>query len=157
LKTIFPGDGSVTAAVIPLKFMQISILTLMLSILVAALACGQFVATGEYAPLFFRGSITLIISGTLAIPLVCSKKLRPFWGAYATTAGYALIVERRENDPFLFFVWAPIYYLFPDDSLHRIIAEVLQTWSPVLLGLLAGAIFAMIFRILDRDQQQIPE
>ena len=88
----------------------------------------------------------LVVTTTLALPLVCRPSLRPFWAAYAVTTAFALVWRGTEGDPFHFFSASVGVLVFGNINLddgnffQRLVGACIGLWNPVFYGLLSGSL-----------------
>lgn len=136
--------------------MRFTILTVMLMSVAAALTFGARQAGEGTSAYFFYASISLFMTSTLAMPLICDRRAMPFWAGYATTTAYALLIRGRDVDPFTNCVLLPFHYMFgdltslSDQPVAEFIAFGLQMWMPALLGLISGVMVATCVRLSRR-------
>lgn len=148
------GGNRVISTIIRNVQMRVSILSVMLVTLCAALTVGTYVADENYILIFCHGAILFIIACTLAIPFVCSKTWLPFWAPYGTATAYALLIQGGDRDYFSQLILLPLYVFGDELTLSKtetpvstFLVQSAQLWNPVLVGVIAGTTFATVRRL----------
>ncbi|MEM6777963.1 MAG: hypothetical protein AAF670_09920 [Planctomycetota bacterium] len=127
--------------------------SLLVTFLAAVTFAGTAAARYGYVSYLTWSLGTLVLTTSLACPLVCRASTKPFWAAYSATTAYALISRSTESDPFGLALNSIAALLFGNIDLShggylpRFFAMTVMLWTPAIFGLLSGCLMVVAMKL----------